>query len=119
MRYKLNTQNLRKCEQTGTTRLNYVARSHIYRWLFKVKTVRRVIFCYSGTVRTVRSAIFYHPGTSSSYGGGRSLLWSQEYQIPSNTTPGHLSEENHNLKSYIPPDVQCSTIYNSQDIEAT
>ena len=34
---KLNTQNLRKCGQTGTTRLNEVARNHIYRQLLKLR----------------------------------------------------------------------------------
>ena len=35
----------------------------------------------------------------------------------SNPTPGHLSEENHDLKRYMSPSVHCSTIYNSQDME--
>ena len=36
----------------------------------------------------------------------------------SNPTPGPLSSENHNLKRYMSPSVHCSTIYNSQDMEA-
>jgi len=31
----------------------------------------------------------------------------------------HLSEEKHGLKRYMYPYVHCSTIYNSQDMEAT
>ena len=37
----------------------------------------------------------------------------------SNPTPGPISRENHNLKRYMHPDVHCSAIYNSQDMEAT
>ena len=42
------------------------------------------------------------------------VLW------PSNSTPGNLSKENWNtnLKEYKHPYVHCSSIYNSQDIEA-
>ena len=36
-----------------------------------------------------------------------------------NLTPRHISEENHNLKRYMHPNVHCSTIYSSQDMEAT
>ena len=43
----------------------------------------------------------------------RTTIWS------SNSTPGHLSRENHNLKRHMNPNVHCSTIYNSQDMEAT
>ena len=35
------------------------------------------------------------------------------------TVPGHLSRENHNLKRLMHSSVHCSTIYNSQDMEAT
>ena len=31
----------------------------------------------------------------------------------------NISRENHNLKRYMHPNVHCSTIYNSQDMEAT
>ena len=37
----------------------------------------------------------------------------------SSPSPGHLSRENHNSKRYMQPDVHCSTVYNSQDMEAT
>ena len=37
----------------------------------------------------------------------------------SNPTSGHLSRENPKLKRYMRPYVHCSTIYNSQDMEAT
>ena len=36
-----------------------------------------------------------------------------------NPTPSHTSGENHNLKRYIHSNFHCSTIYNSQDMEAT
>jgi len=32
---------------------------------------------------------------------------------------GHISRENHNLKIHIHPNVHSSTVYNSQDMEAT
>ena len=40
---------------------------------------------------------------------------------PSNSAPGYLSEENENtnLRRYMHLCVQCSIIYNSQDMEAT
>ena len=38
---------------------------------------------------------------------------------PSNPIPGHLSGENHNSNRYLNPNVHCSSIYNSQDMEAT
>ena len=37
----------------------------------------------------------------------------------SHPIPGHISGENHNLKRYMRSSVLCSTIYNSQDLEAT
>ena len=43
----------------------------------------------------------------------RATIWS------SNPTHGHLSKENHTLKEYTHPTVHCSTIYSSQDMEAT
>ena len=36
----------------------------------------------------------------------------------SNLTPGHISEQNYNLKRYMDPNVQRGTIYNSQDMES-
>ena len=38
---------------------------------------------------------------------------------PCNPTPGHISREKHDLKGYMHPNVHCSTVYNSQDMEAT
>ena len=38
---------------------------------------------------------------------------------PAIPTPGHMSGENHNSKRYMHPDVHCSTVYNSQDTEAS
>ena len=35
----------------------------------------------------------------------------------SNPIPRHTPGENHNLKRYMHPNVHCSTIYNSQDLE--
>ena len=45
----------------------------------------------------------------------RTTIWS------SNSTPGHLSEENENtsLKRYMHPNGHSNIIYNSQDMEAT
>ena len=36
-----------------------------------------------------------------------------------NLTPGQISGENSNSKRYMYPSVHCSTVYNSQDMEAT
>ena len=43
----------------------------------------------------------------------RTTIW------PSNSTTGPIAWENHNSKWYTYPDVHCSNIYNSQDVEAT
>ena len=43
----------------------------------------------------------------------RAIIWS------SNPTPGHISRGNHNSIRYMHPNVNCSTIYNNQDMEAT
>ena len=40
-------------------------------------------------------------------------------QWSSNPTPGHISGENSNSKRYMHPSVHSSTIYNSQNMEAT
>ena len=39
--------------------------------------------------------------------------------LPSNLTPRYTARENHDLKGCIQPWVLCSTVYNSQDVEAT
>ena len=39
--------------------------------------------------------------------------------IPYNPTSAHLSRENNNLKIYMRPNVQRSTIYNNQNMEVT
>ena len=53
------------------------------------------------------------------YGG--SLNWKIVTIWSSNSTPGHISKENKNTNSkrYMHPNVHSSTIYNSQDMEAT
>ena len=38
---------------------------------------------------------------------------------PRNPNPVHIHGENHNFKRYLNLSVHCSTIYNSQDMEAT
>jgi len=43
----------------------------------------------------------------------RTKIWSR------NPIPGHISGENHNVKRCMHPNVHCSTVYNSQDMEAT
>ena len=52
------------------------------------------------------------------------LLYSTENYIqypmrPSNPTSGHIPRENYNSKRHMHSNVHCSTIYNSQVIEAT
>ena len=45
--------------------------------------------------------------------GNRTALW------PSNTTAGHTQWGNQNWKRHVYPNVHHSTVYNSQDMEAT
>ena len=52
------------------------------------------------------------------YGGSlktkiRATIWS------SNSTSGHIPRQNHNSKINMHPNIYCSTIYNSQVMEAT
>ena len=42
----------------------------------------------------------------------RTIMWS------SNPTPGHASVEKHDLRGFMHLSVHCSTVYNSQNIEA-
>ena len=37
---------------------------------------------------------------------------------PCNLTPGHISRGQHDPKGYMHPSIHCSTVYNSQDMEA-
>ena len=43
----------------------------------------------------------------------RAIIWS------SNPTPGHISGEKHNSKISMHHNIYCSTLYSSQDMEAT
>ena len=36
---------------------------------------------------------------------------------PSNPTPGHIPREEHDPTGYMDPNVHCSTVYNSWDME--
>ena len=49
--------------------------------------------------------------------GRRFTVWATREVC--NPTPGHISGEKHYLKGYMCPNVHCSTVYNSQDMEAT
>ena len=39
--------------------------------------------------------------------------------VNNNSIPGHISIENHNSERYMHSNVHCSTVYNSQVMEAT
>ena len=43
----------------------------------------------------------------------------KECKTKATRAPGTISGENHNLKTSMYPNVHCSTIYNSQGMEAT
>ena len=43
----------------------------------------------------------------------RATVW------PYSPTPGHISGEKRGPKAYMHPNIHCSTVYNSQDTEAT
>ena len=46
-------------------------------------------------------------------------LQHQSFQWIFRTTAGHIHQGNQNWKRHIYPNVHCSTVYNSQDMEAT
>ena len=54
-----------------------------------------------------------HYGNSLKKTGNKTTIW------PSNPTTGHIPWENHNSKRFMYPNVHCSTIYTSQDMEVT
>ena len=65
------------------------------RWEYKlVQPLRR---SYEGSLKTLKIGL---------------TIWSY------NLTSGHISGESHNLKRHMHPSVHCSTIYNSQGMEA-
>ena len=100
--------------------------SNAWKWKVKVKSLSRVRLCAT-------------PWTAAHLGFSRQEYWSgmplwrflkkkkqtnklklKENSIwPSNSTPGHISWENHNSKRHTYPKFHCSTIYNSQDMETT
>ena len=43
----------------------------------------------------------------------------KRYSVKGKLTISHISGENNNSKRYMHPNIHCSTIYNSQDMEAT
>ena len=67
---------------------------------------------------TVGGKVNWYSHYGEQYGGSlktknRITIW------PSNHTTGHIPKENHNSQWHMKPNVHCSTIYNSQDMEAT
>ena len=67
---------------------------------------------------TVGGNVNWHSHYGEEYGG--SLKSRNRATICSNScTPGHGSWEKHILKRYMHSNVHCSTIYNSQKMEAT
>ena len=45
------------------------------------------------------------------------IPWTTKIELPCDPTPGHITEENYNLKRYIQLSVHCSVIYNGQDMD--
>ena len=67
---------------------------------------------------TVGGNVNWYSHCGEQYGGY--LKTKNRATISSNNpTPGYISGENHNSKKYMDPNILCSTIYNSQDMEAT
>jgi len=80
--------------------------SNAWKWKVKVKSLSRVRL-----LATPWTAAYQAP---PSMGFSRQEYWSG-VPLPSPNTPW----ENHNSKRHMNPNVHCSTIYNSQDMEAT
>ena len=67
---------------------------------------------------TVGGKVYWYHHYGEQHGG--SLKTKTRTSIrPSNPTPGHIPWENHNSKRHMHPNVHCSTIFNSQIMEAT
>ena len=52
-------------------------------------------------------------------GGGFLKELKIEYHMTLHPTPGHIFGEENDPKRYMHPNVRCSTVYNSQNMEAT
>ena len=89
--------------QARTLELVAISSSNAWKWKVKVKSLSRVWL-----LATPWTAAYQAP---PSMGFSRQEYWSG--------VPLHISKENHNLKGYIHPNVYWSTIYNSQEMEAT
>ena len=64
---------------------------------------------------TVCGNVNWYNHYGEQYGGSLNI----ELLYDHNPTPEHISRENHSLKRYMLPNVHWSTVFNSQDIEAT
>ena len=51
--------------------------------------------------------------------GLEEVIYLSDFVIPRNPTAGHTHRGNQNRKRHMYPNVHCSIIYNSQDMEAT
>ena len=69
--------------------------------------------CYTVGGNVNWYSYYGEPNGSSLKTKNRTTTW------PSNPTPGHIPGENHNFKTYMHLSVHCTTVYNSQDVEAT
>ena len=66
---------------------------------------------------TVHETVSWHSHYGERYRGfSKKLKIELPYDQSSNPTPGHISGENYNSKSYLHPYVHSSTIHNSQDV---
>ena len=61
--------------------------------------------------------VHWHSHSAEQYGGSFKkkivIIWS------SKSTPGHISQDNSNLKRYMCPSVHGNAVYSSQNVEAT
>ena len=67
---------------------------------------------------TVGGNVDWYSHCAEQYGGSLKTKNRATMQLY-NPTTAHISREKHDLKGYMHPSVHCSTIYSSQDTEAT
>ena len=95
-----------------------MAKSHVYYFVYSQKYVFLVILLYL-KLRTGFEIMYrkiYFLKIKLRVEEVKATLRKQQQ---SNPTPGHIPEENHNSKRCMHLSVYCSSIYNSQAMEAT
>ena len=90
--------------------------SNAWKWKVKVKSLRRVQLLATPWI-VAHQAPPSMGFSRQEYWSGLPLPPPRTVKRPSNLTTGHTHQGNQNWKKQMYPNVHCSTVYNSQDME--